>query len=549
MEIVHQQKDLESDKENDHVEKDKQLKWIDNNALKTEKTGKHTCEICRKTFLTKQVLKTHLINIHKYNTIQARKGANISGKQNFKENSGESDFFCVPCDMAFHDRKSWKIHDNQGFHAKLKESLKMNSQNVGVEKPDKNVRIGPFPCKLCSTEFATKAIFDEHILSVHLETPQLKCHLCQKSFQLERKLKSHIKIVHEFLNEDGQEESELNSVNNSDSANAESLRNPVFQNLINELNNEMESTVISIENTLRMNVLKKHSFKHKAQCKTEDKVSNFIEFQQYKTKVASLTQRYNNLMEFGQLDQRNNSKSFENSFVKKEIIVTNGIEETHQKKSCQVFPYQQINLNEILNAPQKIAEKLIEGFNYPGLTEPMPVDSSSLPKGWHKSVIRQKGIVKEGKWEIRISPSGKQFSGKYFVNKDELEDYLKRHKSPLNVDMFDFDLDGQLRNLYRIWKKYLFTPSVESEAFIKGEIITENCEEEETQENDISDIYPYLRIDLTQAPDKIARELMEGYNYPGTVKPMPIDSSSLPEGWQKSVIQIIGGTKGQLISE
>ena len=163
--------------------------------------------------------------------------------------------------------------------------------------------------------------------------------------------------------------------------------NPVFQNLINELNNEMECTGISIENTLRMNVLKKHSFKHK----TEDKVSNFIEFQQYENKVASLTQRYNNLMNLMKSSQRNDSKPFENSFVKKEIIVANGIEETRQEKSCEVFPYQQINLNEILNAPQKIAEKLIEGFNYPGLTEPMPVDSSSLPKGWHKSVIRQKG--------------------------------------------------------------------------------------------------------------------------------------------------------------
>ena len=243
--------------------------------------------------------------------------------------------------------------------------------------------------------------------------------------------------------------------------------NPVFQNLINELNNEMESTVISIENTLRMNVLKKHSFKHK----TEDKVSNFIEFQQYESKVASLTQRYNNLMNLVKSSQRNDSKSFENSFVKKEIIVTNGIEETRQENSCEVFPYQQINLNEILNAPQKIAEKLIEGFNYPGLTEPMPVDSSSLPKGWHKSVIRQKGIVK---WEVRISPSGpgKSFSGIYFINKNELEDYLKKHKSPFNVDMFDFDLDGQLRNLYRIWKKYLFNPSVESEAFVKGQLIS-----------------------------------------------------------------------------
>ena len=195
MEIVHQQKDLESDKENDQVETDKQLEWIDNNPLKTGKTGKHTCEVCRKPFSSKQALTTHLINIHKYNTIQARKGANVR-KYNHKENSEESVF--------------------------------LDSQNVGVEKPDKNERIGPFPCKLCSTEFASKAIFDEHILSVHLETPQLKCHLCHKSFQLERKLKSHIKIVHEFLNEDEQEESESNSMNNSDSAKGQLISKCLF---------------------------------------------------------------------------------------------------------------------------------------------------------------------------------------------------------------------------------------------------------------------------------------------------------------------------------
>ena len=195
MEFVHQQKDLESDKENDQVETDKQLEWIDNNPLKTEKTGKHTCEVCRKPFSSKQAMQTHLINIHKYDSIQARKGTNTYVKQNYKENLEESDF--------------------------------LNSQNVVVEKPGKNERIRQFSCKLCSTEFATKAIFDEHILSVHLETPQLKCHLCHKSFQLERKLKSHIKIVHEFLNEDEQEESESNSMN-SDSAKGQLISKCLF---------------------------------------------------------------------------------------------------------------------------------------------------------------------------------------------------------------------------------------------------------------------------------------------------------------------------------
>ena len=178
------------------VETDKQLKLVDNNALKTEKTREHTCEVCRKPFSSKQAMQTHLINIHKYDSIQARKGTNTYVKQNYKENLEESDF--------------------------------LNSQNVVVEKPGKNERIGQFSCKLCSTEFATKAIFDEHILSVHLETPQLKCHLCHKSFQLERKLKSHIKIVHEFLNEDGQEESELTSMNNSDSAKGQLISKCLF---------------------------------------------------------------------------------------------------------------------------------------------------------------------------------------------------------------------------------------------------------------------------------------------------------------------------------
>ena len=37
MEFVHQQKDLESDKENNQVETDQQLKWKDNNVHKGEK--------------------------------------------------------------------------------------------------------------------------------------------------------------------------------------------------------------------------------------------------------------------------------------------------------------------------------------------------------------------------------------------------------------------------------------------------------------------------------------------------------------------------------
>ena len=47
----------------------------------------------------------------------------------------------------------------------------------------------------------------------------------------------------------------------------------------------------------------------------------------------------------------------------------------------------------------------------------------------------------------------------------------------------------------------------------------------------------YLEIDLKERAKTIAKKLVEGVNIPGTQKPMPVDSSSLPEGWKKYVIQ------------
>ena len=57
---------------------------------------------------------------------------------------------------------------------------------------------------------------------------------------------------------------------------------------------------------------------------------------------------------------------------------------------------------------------------------------------------------------------------------------------------------------------------------------------------------PYNRIDLSRDPEVIAKELVEGYNVPGPAQPIPIDSSSLPTGWRKRVVQRgVGVTKGK----
>merc|ERR1711982_50640 len=54
---------------------------------------------------------------------------------------------------------------------------------------------------------------------------------------------------------------------------------------------------------------------------------------------------------------------------------------------------------------------------------------------------------------------------------------------------------------------------------------------------EFGDKYPYLKLDLNKAPIDIAREMIEGYNYPGVTKPIVMASPHFPEGWEKSVIQ------------
>ena len=56
----------------------------------------------------------------------------------------------------------------------------------------------------------------------------------------------------------------------------------------------------------------------------------------------------------------------------------------------------------------------------------------------------------------------------------------------------------------------------------------------------------YLLFDMTSEPRLIAEKMVEGVNIPGPGVPIPIDSSRLPNGWEKRVIQRgIGITKGK----
>ena len=114
------------------------------------------------------------------------------------------------------------------------------------------------------------------------------------------------------------------------------------------------------------------------------------------------------------------------------------------------YPYLQIDLS---RDAEKIAQEMVEGYNYPGTTKPMPFDSSSLPEGWQKSVIRR--TCADGRWEVLISHTAEGAKRGYFHKKSQIDNYLKKHNLPYNVDIFVFCLDDQLKQLKRVWRKYI----------------------------------------------------------------------------------------------
>ena len=131
------------------------------------------------------------------------------------------------------------------------------------------------------------------------------------------------------------------------------------------------------------------------------------------------------------------------------------IEETISKggkENGKVLPYLQLDLS---SDPELIAEQMVEGVNIPGMGQPIPVDSSSLPDGWEKRVIQRRIGITKGKWDVFITNPE---TGKSFRSKTELQKHLDERKLPYTCDAFDFSLDDNLKRLRQIWKQYKVKP-------------------------------------------------------------------------------------------
>ena len=72
---------------------------------------------------------------------------------------------------------------------------------------------------------------------------------------------------------------------------------------------------------------------------------------------------------------------------------------------------------------------------------------------------------------------------------------------------------------------------------IKTEAVPERASFPSADVEDQNGLLPYLQFDLNKSPKEIAADMKEGVNIPALERSIPVDSSSLPEGWEKRVIQ------------
>ena len=101
--------------------------------------------------------------------------------------------------------------------------------------------------------------------------------------------------------------------------------------------------------------------------------------------------------------------------VSEHVSETSSKQQPSGKENGKLLPYLQFDLSD---DPELIAEKMVEGVNIPGMGQPIPVDSSSLPEGWEKRVIQRRIGITKGKWDVFITNPE---TGKSFRSKTELQ--------------------------------------------------------------------------------------------------------------------------------
>ncbi|XP_068625809.1 zinc finger protein ZFP2-like isoform X11 [Battus philenor] len=198
--------DLNTIRQHLEVEHNKQFYASNNGMIEYKmapKMGLLACHICEKTFHNFALLKSHM-NFHVGKVVCEDCGIGFLNQYlllQHKETHQYSTVKCVHCEKAFFKKAQLKYHVNVVHKGKTGVKIKRCDhcsqtfkERYSLLSHLKKVHgvVKKLSCHVCKTEFTTRRALTEHTTKYHTE--KYKCEICGKRFEIESKLKKHMRV-------------------------------------------------------------------------------------------------------------------------------------------------------------------------------------------------------------------------------------------------------------------------------------------------------------------------------------------------------------------
>ena len=171
----------------------------------TVQRGRSQCELCEKSFINHQKLKSHIESVHqdlKYPCDLCKMICQSSDKltkHKYKVHRGEI-FECDICEKRYKKKETLKEHINAihfGIfsYCDICEKKFSNVKDLNRHKNAVHSKSEMVDCDKCGKSYSDKKILKEHYKRIH-ESQKFNCKNCDKTFKTSKGLQSHVNLIH-----------------------------------------------------------------------------------------------------------------------------------------------------------------------------------------------------------------------------------------------------------------------------------------------------------------------------------------------------------------